>query len=249
MKCLVMGRHDPSRRERCDLWGHAWSTICDNSPLSPTDHTVPYGTGFWRARSMHSMPGYHHLVPPGQTHLRPYVDAHAPTRGAIPNWRTTPTLQHSNTPTLQHSNTPTLQHSNTPTLQHSNTPTLQHSNTPSLHHSITPRGRIRGRGRRRGRGRERSASRHKMPAISIDCLTRDITGIIGGQEGDEAGDIFWPADPLHGDIVNPFLHQFSWTVIAQQLSPGLIVISPHIGINDAGTECVHGDPRWGELFG
>src|SRR5258707_5964741 len=138
MKCLVMGRHDPSRRERCDLWGHAWSTICDNSPLSPTDHTVPYGTGFWRARSMHSMPGYHHLVPPGQTHLRPYVDAHAPTRGAIPNWRTTPTLQHSNTPTLQHSNTPTLQHSNTPTLQHSNTPTLHHSNTPTLHHSITP---------------------------------------------------------------------------------------------------------------
>src|SRR5260370_17960780 len=93
------------------------------------------------------------------------------------------------------------------------------------------------------------ASRHKKPAINIDCLTRDITGIIGGQEGDEAGDIFRPADPLHGDIVNPFLHQFSWTVIAQQLSPGLIVISPHIGINDAGTECVHGDPRWGELFG
>jgi hypothetical protein len=108
MKCLVMGRHDPSRRERCDLWGHAWSTICDNSPLSPTDHTVPYGTGFWRARSRHSMPGYHHLVPPGQTHLRPYVDAHAPTRGAIPNWRTTPTLQHSITPTLHHSITPSL---------------------------------------------------------------------------------------------------------------------------------------------
>jgi hypothetical protein len=106
MKCLVMGRHDPSRRERCDLWGHAWSTICDNSPLSPTDHTVPYGTGFWRARSRHSMPGYHHLVPPGQTHLRPYVDAHAPTRGAIPNWRTTPTLHHSITPSLHHSITP-----------------------------------------------------------------------------------------------------------------------------------------------
>jgi hypothetical protein len=27
-------------------------------------------TGFRRARSRHSMPGYHHLVPPGQTHLR-----------------------------------------------------------------------------------------------------------------------------------------------------------------------------------
>ena len=29
------------------------------------------------AHSRHSMPGYHHLVPPGQTHLRPYVDEHA----------------------------------------------------------------------------------------------------------------------------------------------------------------------------
>jgi hypothetical protein len=28
------------------------------------------------------MPGYHHLVPPGQTHLRPYVDAHPPPRDA-----------------------------------------------------------------------------------------------------------------------------------------------------------------------
>jgi hypothetical protein len=26
------------------------------------------------------MPGYHHLVPPGQTHLRPFVDAHARPR-------------------------------------------------------------------------------------------------------------------------------------------------------------------------
>jgi hypothetical protein len=60
------------------------------------------------------------------------------SRGAIPTWRSTPSLPRSNTPTLQHSNTPALQHSNTPTLQHSNTPTLQHSNTPTLHHSITP---------------------------------------------------------------------------------------------------------------
>jgi len=66
MKCLVKGRHDPSRRARCDLWRHALSTIRNDSCLSPTDHTVPYGTGFWITRSRHSMPGYHHLVPPGQ---------------------------------------------------------------------------------------------------------------------------------------------------------------------------------------
>ncbi len=95
----------------------------------------------------------------------------------------------------------------------------------------------------------RHTSRHKKPAINIDGLTRDITGVIGRQEGHEAGDIFWSADPLHGDIVNPLLHQFSWTVIAQQFPPGFIIISPHIGINDAGTECVHGDPGRGELFG
>ncbi len=28
----------------------------------------------------HFMPGYHRFVPPGQTHLCPYVDAHARTR-------------------------------------------------------------------------------------------------------------------------------------------------------------------------
>jgi hypothetical protein len=71
MKCLVKGRHGPSRSERCDVWRHGLSTIRDDSPFSPTDHTVPYGTGLWMAHSRHSMPGYHHLVPPGQIHLRP----------------------------------------------------------------------------------------------------------------------------------------------------------------------------------
>jgi hypothetical protein len=51
---------------RCDLWRHALVTIRDNNPRSPTDHTVPYGTGFCMAHSRHFMPGYHHLVPPGQ---------------------------------------------------------------------------------------------------------------------------------------------------------------------------------------
>jgi hypothetical protein len=45
MQCLVMGRHDPSRRERCDLRRHAWSTIGDNSLLSPTDHIRRGGDG------------------------------------------------------------------------------------------------------------------------------------------------------------------------------------------------------------
>jgi hypothetical protein len=83
MKCLEKAIDDPSRRERCDLWRHAWSTIGDNSRLSPTDHTVPYGTGFWIAHSRHEMPGYPHLVLPGQTHLRPYVYAY----GQLPDRR------------------------------------------------------------------------------------------------------------------------------------------------------------------
>ena len=66
MKCLVKGRHDPSRRERYDPWRHALFTSATIAPLA-TDHTVPYGTGFWVAHSRHFMPGYHHLVPPGQT--------------------------------------------------------------------------------------------------------------------------------------------------------------------------------------
>jgi len=73
MKCLVKGRRDPSRRERCDLWRQALSTNRDHSPLSPTDYTVPYGTGFWMAHSRHSMPGYHHRVPPGWIRRPPEI--------------------------------------------------------------------------------------------------------------------------------------------------------------------------------
>jgi hypothetical protein len=75
MKCLVKGRYDPSRRERFDLRSQALSNLRDDSPSSETNHTVPYGTGFWMAYSRHSMPGYHHLVPSGQIHLPPYFDA------------------------------------------------------------------------------------------------------------------------------------------------------------------------------
>ena len=42
------------------------STFQDNRTPSPTNHTVPYGTISQCDVSRHFMPGYHHVVPPGQ---------------------------------------------------------------------------------------------------------------------------------------------------------------------------------------
>ena len=83
MKCLVKGRHDPSRRKRCDLRRHSLSTMPDNSPSYQPIIPYPTGRGFWMSHSRHSMPGYPHLVPSGQIHLTPYVDAH----GQLPDRR------------------------------------------------------------------------------------------------------------------------------------------------------------------
>jgi hypothetical protein len=52
MKCLVKGRHDPSRKERCDLWRQALFTIRDNSPSRQP--IIPYPAG--RASGWH-IPG------------------------------------------------------------------------------------------------------------------------------------------------------------------------------------------------
>ena len=43
MKCLVETRHDPSRRERYDLWPHALFTVRDNNPSHQS--IIPYRTG------------------------------------------------------------------------------------------------------------------------------------------------------------------------------------------------------------
>jgi hypothetical protein len=42
------------------------STFQDNRTPSPTNHTVPYGTISRCDVSRHFMPGYRHVVPPGQ---------------------------------------------------------------------------------------------------------------------------------------------------------------------------------------
>src|SRR6202050_922449 len=47
MKCLAKGRHDPSPPRRMGFVAPRFVHIRDHNPLLPTDHTVPYGTGFW----------------------------------------------------------------------------------------------------------------------------------------------------------------------------------------------------------
>jgi len=47
------------------------STFQDNRTPSPTNHTVPCGTISRCDVSRHSMPGYHHFVPPGKRFRSP----------------------------------------------------------------------------------------------------------------------------------------------------------------------------------
>jgi hypothetical protein len=67
----------------------AMSQIVDQSWRRRSHRSLPPSPSWlWRTRrdgsclpfTRHFMPGYHRFVPPGQTHLRPYVDAHARTR-------------------------------------------------------------------------------------------------------------------------------------------------------------------------
>jgi hypothetical protein len=45
MKCLVKARHDPSRRERCDLWCHALSLCETITPYPNPQPIIPFPTG------------------------------------------------------------------------------------------------------------------------------------------------------------------------------------------------------------
>ena len=61
----------PSRRERCDLWRRrkccgADTSFAQGCGLRARGQTVPYGTDSWVRPSRHFVPGYHHVVPPGQ---------------------------------------------------------------------------------------------------------------------------------------------------------------------------------------
>ena len=68
MKCLEKAIHDPSRRERCDLWRHAWTAIGDNSPLTDRSYrTLRDGHLDRTFQAFHAwLPS---SVPPGQTAL------------------------------------------------------------------------------------------------------------------------------------------------------------------------------------
>ena len=61
-------------------------------------------------------------------------------------------------------------------------------------------------------------------------------------EEDQAGDIIGRARALHGDVVlHPFLDELAFLVVAEELTPGLVVVLPHVGLDDAGAEGVDRD--------
>jgi len=65
------GKHrikNPSRRVRYDRSRRTFDTLEWWTEPSATDQTVPYGTDQFCSFSRHFILGYHHLVPPGQSH-------------------------------------------------------------------------------------------------------------------------------------------------------------------------------------
>jgi hypothetical protein len=94
-----MGRHDPSRMiVALVCWLFAFCATAFLGFFKTSSHhgtsgvtisqTVPTDGSFPAHNPGNKLPGYDHSVPPGQTHLRPYVDAHA--RAAGPNAHQSP---------------------------------------------------------------------------------------------------------------------------------------------------------------
>ncbi len=92
-------------------------------------------------------------------------------------------------------------------------------------------------------------SRVLWAAVDVDRLAGDIGGVVACEKGDEATTSSTrPARPI-GMLADPFGHQFAGLVVSEQPAPSLIVIRPHIRVDDAGADGIDGDALLGDLLG
>jgi hypothetical protein len=91
-----MASRSPSRRVRYDRLARASYGLGRWQTPSGADHTVLCGTDHVHQLPRHFMPGYHHVVPPGQIHTRPFFDVHVQSWGG--SLRKRALLQYSTTP-------------------------------------------------------------------------------------------------------------------------------------------------------
>jgi hypothetical protein len=79
-----VANENPSRRVRYDRLVRALNSLGHWRKPSATNHAVPYGTDHVCPFPRHFMPGYHHLVPPGQR-LRFLMLMHIGSGGVVPS--------------------------------------------------------------------------------------------------------------------------------------------------------------------
>jgi hypothetical protein len=81
--------------------------------------------------------------------------------------------------------------------------------------------------------------RHDKPSIHIDRLPGDVGGIIRSKKAHQSRNVFGVTPTFKGNSLNPFFHQFAGLIITEKLSPMLIVVSPHVGLDNSGANGVH----------
>ena len=93
-------------------------------------------------------------------------------------------------------------------------------------------------------------SGHNQSAVHVDGLAGDVIGVFTGEKCHQPGHVLAGAGAFHGDLVlDPVIHQLARGIVAQHLAPDLVVIVPHVAVDDTRTDRIDGDVFQRHLFG
>ena len=81
--------------------------------------------------------------------------------------------------------------------------------------------------------------RHDKPSIDVDRLPGNVGGVIRSKKAHQSRNVFGVPPAFKGNSLNPFFHQFARLIITEKLPPMLVVVSPHVGLDDSGANGIH----------